>query len=363
MSGKTVYLDCASAMPPDPEVSDFYIRELQSNFANQEAIHHLAYRGRKAVSAAGEKLSAALTGSTDYQVIFGATATDIFRIITSFPEFSKAVSSKLEHPALQANLQRNCGDLKLLDADRNGVIIPPEQPLSCQLAAIHHVQSELGVIQNPDTIFNAAGGCCKMLDAVQSAGKLPFYHDADITVISGVKFGSPCGAAALLHPQSVFSEKLLKHAEKYRHHDYACGRVPVAAAATLAFAAEKQAAGREQNFRKISRLNALCRELCSSLDITPTIPDGVPVSPYILHLLLPFQEAAVIVRALSGAGVYIASGSACSAESDTPSPALRAIGLSGKTAYRALRISFGERNSEEDVIFFISALKKALKNY
>ncbi len=363
MPEKSVYLDCAAAMPPDPEVLNFYLRALQNNYANQEAIHHLAYQGRKALNTAGEKLSASLTGRGDFQVIFAATATDIFRIISSFPEFTGAVSSKLEHPALLANLRNNCKKVDLLEVDKNAVIIPHQQTDFLPLTAIHHVQSELGVIQNPDTVFKTVRSGCKMLDAVQSAGKLPLYTQADITVVSGVKFGSPCGAAALLHPGSAFTEKLLKHAEIYRHNDYSCGRIPVAAAMTLAFAAEKQMSACREDLQKITLLNNICRKGCADLGILPTIPENISVSPYILHLMLPFQEAAVIVRTLSASGVYIASGSACSAESDTPSPALKAIGLSKKAAYRALRISFGRQNCEEDVIFFLSELKKALKNY
>ena len=363
MPGKSVYLDCAAAMPPDPEVLNYYLQELQSSYANQEAIHHLAYLGRKALKNAGEKLSAALTSRSDYQVIFAATATDIFRIISSFPEFTSAAASKLEHPALLANLRNNCEKFSLLDVERNGCIVPQQHAENFSLTAIHHVQSELGVIQNPDAVFKPSPVGCKMLDAVQSAGKLPLYTQADITVVSGVKFGSPCGAAALLHPESAFTGKLLEHAEKYRHKDYSCGRISVAAATTLAFAAEKQVSKREEDFQKISFLNDMCRNFCAGLGIKTTIPSEIPTSPYILHLLLPGQESAVIVRTLSASGVYVASGSACSAESDTPSPALTAIGLSKKAAYRALRISFGKHNSEEDVIFFLSELKKALKNY
>jgi len=71
----------------------------------------------------------------------------------------------------------------------------------------------------------------------------------------------------------------------------------------------------------------------------------------------------VVIRALSQRGIFAASGSACSAESNTPSPALTALGFPAKKAYRALRLSFGAGNTLEDAEIFISGLKNVLKNY
>ena len=87
------------------------------------------------------------------------------------------------------------------------------------------------------------------------------------------------------------------------------------------------------------------------------------MSPYILNLLLPEQQSAIVVRALSERGIFIASGSACSAESDTPSAAMLAIGRNRREAYRSLRLSFRGDETPEDADFFLFELENVLKNY
>jgi cysteine desulfurase len=264
----------------------------------------------------------------------------------------------LEHPALTANF-RKYTDFTPLAVDFCGRIIPGETEKTFDLAAQYQVQSELGIIGSCGTL--SAG--FRLIDAVQAAGKLPIERNADGWIISGVKFGSPSGAAMILAPNGKFTEKLLRHAEKCRREDYGIGRVSVPEMLTMAYALEKAVCGMDENFKKVSAINEFIRREVAGLGIFPTLPETVKTSPYILNLLLPEQESAVVVRALSEKGVFVASGSACSAESNRPSAALTALGMPAVKAYRALRLSFGADNSQEDAEIFISELKTMLKNY
>ena len=101
-----VYLDCAAAMPPDPEALDFYAVRLRENYANQEAGHALAYRERRALADAESRLAQTLTGDGENPVVWGATATDLFRLFAAFGPWNRVVTSALEHPALTANLRK-----------------------------------------------------------------------------------------------------------------------------------------------------------------------------------------------------------------------------------------------------------------
>ena len=359
---KEVYFDHASASVPEKQLMELFTAESLEFFANSEAIHALAYRGRKAVLNAGLRISLALFGRDDYPVIWGNSATELFRLLAVFPEFSDSVTSVLEHPALLANLNRFT-NTRLLPAASDGAVRIESDVSGAELGCFHQVQSELGIIQDTAGLFTAAAPGCRMIDAVQAAGKIPLAKAADVWVISGVKFGAPGGAAMLLAPQGRFTEKLLKHASEYRHHDYAVGRVTVPVILTMARALENAVENMTENFRRVSQINAFIRSEVQKFDIFPTMKDGVQISPYILNLMLPYQESAVVVRALGEYGVYAASGSACSAESSTPSAALTALGFNAKKAFRALRLSFGAANSMEDAEIFISALKTVLKNY
>ncbi len=355
-----LYWDCAAAMPPDRETLDFYRRMMEEHFANQEAIHLLAYRERQVLEQAERELAKLVTGRAADRVVWGGSATEIFRLIAASPVFKSAVFSTLEHPAVHANFKHLAPEI--WQAGTDGKIIAAPEAETAELACFHQVQSELGVIQDLSGLFNALPGACRMVDAVQAAGKMA-VQDADITVISGVKFGSPGGAAAILRHDGKFTEALWKHIRILRSEKYAVGRISVPLVLTMVYALQRAVDVQNERF---GNLDALRQEIiagCRRWDIVPVLPDNVPVSPYILSLLLPVQQSAIVVRALSEKGVFTASGSACSAESDEPSAAMLAIRRSRNEAYRALRLSFRGNESGKDVKFFLSALETVLKNY
>ena len=64
---------------------------------------------------------------------------------------------------------------------------------------------------------------------------------------------------------------------------------------------------------------------------------------------------------LDEVGICASSGSACNTGTQSPSHVLTAIGLTSEEAGGALRITFGDDNTLEDVDFLIDNLKKFLK--
>lgn len=359
--GKCVYFDNAAAAPVDPEMLACFVAESRIHYANAEAVNLLAYRTRKALAQGAKRLSKCLTGEDDHPVIWGNSATELFRMASSLPEFVSSCGSPLEHPALTANL-KNFTDYHAIPVNGVGEIAP-DGLQSCDLACLFQVQSELGIIQEPVNLFPQLTCRCRLTDAVQAAGKLPLDNGADILIVSGVKFGAPGGAAMLLNPHCRFTDKLLDHAANYRKKAYALSRVSVPLMLALVAAAEKAVSQMDERLKKMSELHDFIRRGTAELGIGTTLPETLPVSPYILNLMLEHQEAAVVVRALGEKDIYVAAGSACSAESGEPSAALTALGIRGKKAYRALRLSFWEGNSMEDGEIFLKELKNVLKNY
>ena len=87
LCGAQVYLDCAAAMLPDAGVLTYYSAMLKEFYVNQEAIHLLAYRGRQALADAGRRVSKVLTGAENHPVIWGGSATELFRLLADAPFF------------------------------------------------------------------------------------------------------------------------------------------------------------------------------------------------------------------------------------------------------------------------------------
>jgi cysteine desulfurase len=59
-------------------------------------------------------------------------------------------------------------------------------------------------------------------------------------------------------------------------------------------------------------------------------------------------------------GICASSGSACSTGSPEPSHVLKAIGLSDELSYGALRTSFGDENTKEDIDYLLENLKESV---
>lgn len=196
-----IYLDHAAAARPPREILDFYRACLEESYANQEAAHRLGYDARRRLDAAAEQLSTALAGGRRYDVVWGMSGTELFNLIADSPLAAgkRVVSSRLEHPALTANLRRTAGTLTLLPAGRDGGISAGSVP--ADFTAFHLVQSELGRIQDFAALAGIAPGAVRMLDAIQAAGRFPIpAGTAELIVVSGHKFGSPGGAAIFVDP-------------------------------------------------------------------------------------------------------------------------------------------------------------------
>ena len=349
MDKEIYYFDNAASSRTDQRVLAYY-REISAvDYANQEAAHGGGYALRKRLEAAAEKLSLALCGEKRL-VIWGNSGTELFNLLADsfLVEGKEVAASPLEHPALLANLKRTARNLQLLPCGRDGKVQIPENGF----AALHHVQSELGTIQEfPQR--QAVTFC----DAIQSAGKLPLPRTPEIIAVSGHKFGAPGGAALLLKSDWKDAKKLQDFAHSYRHISYRCGRPDPALSLAMTKAAELAAEERNKNLRNTIILNNLLRE-----NFSATIP-AKTASPYILHLNFPGHQSGVLVRMLSDAGFMVAAGSACASETDDPSPAMRAIGFSKKDAFSGLRISFGPQNTVEEAKKLQEALTRVLKNY
>ena len=74
-------------------------------------------------------------------------------------------------------------------------------------------------------------------------------------------------------------------------------------------------------------------------------------------------ESSELLLKLDAVGICASGGSACSSGDSAPSHVLSAIGVPNKLAKGALRISFGDFNTMEDVEFLVSAIEDIINNH
>ena len=361
-----LYCDQAAAMRIDEEVLTFYTHACRIASANQEALHQEAREVRKALEAAGDELARDVTGGNDFTVCWADSGTGIFNLLFATGLFHNKhiLTSRLEHPALEAQLRRSGSQITYAPCDRQGKVQKVQGDFG--FAALTAVQSELGTIQDLSELFaDLPAECIRFADAVQMAGKLPMKEvvsSVDLLALSGIKFGSPGGAALLVRKNTPWSKKFLKAVEKARHPDYVVPRVFPPAALSCAYAFHARQEMLEESLQKQRELNLFLRQALKSEEILFSVPENAS-SPYILHCFLPGKQGAVVLRQLSERPIFAGSGSACAAESAAGSPALRAVGYSKKESFSGLRLSFGFDFSREQAEFLAENLLSVLKNY
>lgn len=64
---------------------------------------------------------------------------------------------------------------------------------------------------------------------------------------------------------------------------------------------------------------------------------------------------------LDAKGICASSGSACSAGDSNPSHVLKAIGVSDEMSKGALRVTFGESNTKEDVDYLVGCIEEGIR--
>ena len=353
-----IMLDNAAACRPYSWAAELFAEKCRSLYANQESAGKLGVESAKAVAEAADRLSSVL--APGYGVMFCNTGTDALRAAVFAALSGKrnpvSLTTRAEHPALLRALAAFPGT-EYCRVGRTGAITIPGDCVP-DFFAVHHVNAETGILQDfavlkkqlPEkTVF--------LLDTTQSVCKVSLPETLpDFLTISGCKVGAPCGAA-LLYRKS-FEKKI----RALRLEEHGIGRCVPAAAVVLSETVVRGVSRLRERYSHAERLNRILRDRLSGLQIRFTA-ENVPASPWILHFMLSGREGGILVRMLQERGITVAAGSACSSETPKPSAVLTAMGFSARESYSALRVSFFDDTTEEDVLIFANTLHEVLKNY
>lgn len=379
-----LYFDNAAAVPVRPATMARLAALAQDFSANQEASGAAAETVRAALSTAEQRLLNIVCGpnAEGRSVFWTNTGTDAVRaalmaFLLTQEKHGGVLFTDGEHasvPAALDMLPASCprNRVKLL---RNGRIDLTDlsQKLNerTRLVVFHWVQSETGVIQDLAAVRamvkSIAPQAAMLVDAIQGAGKLPFDFAAvrpEFFLVSGQKFGLPSGAAML------YSDEFRPAVKKLRGERHAFGRVPPPFSLLLAETLGGRLATMDGDLEYARGLRE--RFLSELKEVLPggcwreTIP-AENASPYIAHLLFSGGEqtyqGAILTRILAKFGTSIASGSACDAETGTPSRVLTAMGLGREEAYSAVRVSFFDQNTPEEAAELAHLLARAVREY
>jgi cysteine desulfurase len=378
-----IYLDHNATTPPADEVLAAMAEAARRGWANPSSVHAAGREARRFVDEAREAV-AALAGQSPRDVIFTSGGTEANNLGLARPFVNavaggrgRLVTSRLEHPSVVAfaeELARSgAADVVWLTPTPEGLVSPDavgaalagRPPGGPALVAVHAVHHETGAVQDVVALVARAEalGAEVHVDAVQAAGRVPAgaWRGAHTTALAAHKLRGPKGIGALVARPGIAPRPLLRGGGQER--GLRPGTVDAAAAAGFGAAARRALDGGPDRYAALaplrdaleSRAVDVARRAGVSVALTPVARRA----PHVSHLLVDGWAGDELAAALDLEGVCVSSGSACSAGTAEPSPAI--VALVGEARARSsLRVSLGEPSSGDDVDAFVEAFARVL---
>ena len=289
---------------------------------------------------------------------------------------NKVVTTDSEHPSIEnvmKKLEKDGFEVVRISTKRGK--INEEQFLSAidektLLISMMLVNNETGAVYDLKRLFSAAKrkvpDVITHCDAVQGFMKVPFTPkalSADLVSISAHKIHGPKGVGALyVSPEIIKAKKMVPLIiGGGQENGYRSGTENIIGIAGFGAAAKESRENFASNAQKIVSLRDYCEKAVLRAGARPNIPEGAR-APHVLSVTLPNIKSETMLNFLSGEGICISAGSACSAHSKKMSSTLLSFGLTPHEADCTVRVSFSEYNTEGDVDAFCRVLQEGINS-
>ncbi len=348
------YWDAASSEPLHPAAREAFLAALDQGYADPRRLHHAGRSARLLLDNARAAVAEALEVRAD-EVTFTASGTAAVHLGLLGLHRGSAGDGRIAHTAVEHSAVLHAvdwvggGTSMPVDAAGRVEVAPP--PPGSSVLAVQSANHEVGTIQPVDELAAAADGVPLFVDACASAGRIPLPEGWSAAAASPHKWGGPAGVGVLLVRKGARWRNPFPVDERIDERAPGFENVPAAlaaAAALQAVVAEREKVG--------ARQHALVDRLRSGVS---TIPDvqvvGDPVDrlPHLVTFSCLYLDGETLVTELDRLGFGVASGSACTASTLTPSHVLAAMGA---LTHGNVRVSLTRETTSADVEAFLEVL-------
>ena len=366
------YFDNAATTRVKKEVVEAMLPYCTEKYGNPSSMYTKGREARRAVEEAREKVAHLINAKPNeiYFTSCGSESDNTAIKGIAYANWRKGkhiITSKIEHPAVLhtcQSLEKQGFEVTYINVDANGFIKLDELKNSIRndtiLISIMFANNEIGTIQPIEEIAKIA----KMYnilfhtDAVQACGNIPIdvkRMGIDLLSLSGHKLYATKGIGALYVRSGIEFEKFMDggHQEKNKR----AGTENVPGIVALGKACELAKNNLQNHMKHLQEIrdyyiNKLESKI-SDVRLNGTRKKRLPGNA---NFSFKGVEGEALLLNLDAKGICASSGSACTTGSNSPSHVLTAIGLSQELANGALRTTFGEENTKEDVDYLIDSL-------
>ena len=370
------YFDNAATTRVYPEVQAIVDRTMTQDFGNPSSLHKAGVDAERYVKEARAAIARILKAEPK-EIYFTSGGTEsnnwaLFGTARAAKRRGKhIIISSVEHAAVaspaRALEEMGC-EVTRIGVDSQGYVAPQEVADAVRddtiLVSVMAVNNEIGTIEpvkkiaelvkkkNPDTVMH--------VDAIQAFGKIPVRpgrSKIDLLSVSGHKIHGPKGTGFLYIKEGTKIAPLIFGGGQ--QNDMRSGTDNVPGIAGLGLASQMAADAMEENALQMDRLRVLLADGVRSIDgAVINGPDIRDAAPHIINVSFPGIRSEVLLHALEDKGICVSAGSACSSHRTAASATLTAIGLPRERIESAVRFSFCEQNTEEEVLYAIRVLRE-----
>ena len=385
-----VYLDNSATTRQYDEVTELMSRAMRENFGNPSSLHSLGLKAEKEVKNARKILAQSL-GAGEEEVFFTSCGTESDNTVlmgaaqAKKRRGKKIIVSAVEHPAIlepAKKLESMGFEVAYIGVDKqcrlNMESLKNAVTDDTILISVMGVNNETGTIMPIEEIarfkeeYNRTHGTNIWLhtDAVQAFGKIPVnlkkeYKGVDFLSASAHKIHGPKGMGLLYAKKGLNLAPFLLGGGQERHMRSGTENTP--GIVGFGKAAELAMGDFDERIRKMSAARErLLEQIRSEIkDIRINSPEGEEACPSVLNVSFLGTRGEVLLHTLEQDGIFVSTGSACSSNHSSAkgSHVLNAMGLTPKEIEGAIRFSFSEFNTEEEMDFTADKVKAAVARF
>lgn len=369
-----IYFDNAATTKIYDDALTSYVQVSQKFFGNPSSLHQLGVDAYQVLTKARAQVASLLSVQPE-EIFFtsGGTESNNWAIKGTALEksvFGKhIITTKIEHPSVIQTckqLERFGFEVTYLDVDSKGIVSVDQLKESLRkdtiLVSVMAVNNEVGAVQPIAEIakvleeYPSIHFHVDCVQAVERASQLLFIGRIDLLSLSAHKFHGPRGVGIMYKKFGRKIQALLTGGGQEKGERSTTENLPgiVATTKALRMALEEESVTGELR-------SQLWKELATKPEIRIFSPeDG---ASHVLCFAIKGVRGEVVVHAFENHGIYISTTSACSSKKADSSSTLYAMDVPTEWATGAVRVSFSNDNTKEEVEQFITVLHQLMKQF
>lgn len=371
-----IYLDNSATTPIKSEVLQEMMPYLTTEYGNASSLYSVGRSAKRAIEKARNRV-AELLNCNHNEIYFTGGGSESDNIaLKGFAYANKEkgnhiITSKIEHPAILETcktLERQGFEVSYINVNEDGIIDVEELRKSIKtntiLISVMTANNEVGTVQPIEEIAKIAhdNNIVFHTDAVQAIGNVQIDVEKmkiDMLSLSSHKINGPKGVGALYIKNGIEVEKFINggHQEKDRR----AGTENVAGIVGIGKAAEIARKNMETHIRNLSKIRDYyikkVQKEIPNIRINGSMENRLPGNA---NISFKGINASELIFKLDERGICVSSGSACSSENTNPSHVLTAMNVPEVYLNSAIRTTFGDNNTFEQVDYVVKILKQII---